>query len=262
MSDPSRHVTPLDKELWLLDEADQTQRERVESTLDPDERARLRREHETLTAELCTRVPVERVRRRFEARTRPAAKGAAPRLWLAAAAAALVVGLAVLGHPPSLDLTTHATEAPTPNSGERSKGLSPGLHVYRKRGSSAERVVPPVRLRPHEVLQLGYVAAGRSHGVLLSVDGASAVTLHFPSDSAADTSLRQGEQLLSSAYELDDAPGFERFFWVVSAHAISVTDVIRAAERLARQPQQARRGQLALPADLEQVSLSFDKERL
>lgn len=83
-------------------------------------------------------------------------------------------------------------------------------------------------------LQVLYNARGAAHGVILSIDGRGTTTLHFPSSEDASTALKQGgEVALEHAYELDDAPSFERFFFVWSNAPIQVGEVVRAAEQVA-----------------------------
>ncbi|HLT39755.1 MAG TPA: hypothetical protein VK034_25910, partial [Enhygromyxa sp.] len=99
--------------------------------------------------------------------------------------------------------------------------------------------------------QVSYVPAGRREGVIVSIDGAQAVTLHHPSDAAAEPSLIDGQEIpLAHAYELDDAPGFERFVLVTrDGGPIAVAEVIAAAEQLAADPEQARTAPLSLTGE-------------
>jgi hypothetical protein len=109
-------------------------------------------------------------------------------------------------------------------------------------------------------VQLAYGSRGGGHGVLLSIDGAGKVTLHWPEkqDGAAPPLKATGEIRLPSAYELDDAPAFERFFLVRAATPFPVATAVEAARALAGQPS-ARRQALPLPAGFEQISLTLDK---
>jgi hypothetical protein len=86
------------------------------------------------------------------------------------------------------------------------------------------------------------------------------VTVHFPSGAATAGGLEpKGETLLPFAYELDDAPGFERFFLVTSREPFPVEVVVGAAERLAAEPERARLAPLELPGKLEQSSIVLSK---
>jgi hypothetical protein len=66
--------------------------------------------------------------------------------------------------------------------------------------------------------------------------------------------------MLDYAYQLDDAPGFERFFLVTADRAPAVDEVLAAGRRLASDPRQARQANLALPAGLEQWSVLLAKK--
>jgi hypothetical protein len=114
---------------------------------------------------------------------------------------------------------------------DRIKGLRPGLHVYRKVGDAVEPLADGAPARAGNQLQLAYIAAGRRFGVVLSVDGAGHVTFHLPVIAGPAARLRSdGEVALPDAYELDAAPGFERFIFVAGNapfNAAALADVAR-----------------------------------
>jgi hypothetical protein len=122
--------------------------------------------------------------------------------------------------------------APVPET-DRAKGIAPQLHVYRQTGDTTSRLSDGDQARPSEVVQLTYVAGEDRFGTLVSVDGRGEVTLHFPEDAKASTALApSGETPLPHAFELDDAPHFERFFLVTSPEPVDVRAVLEAARRL------------------------------
>ena len=83
--------------------------------------------------------------------------------------------------------------------------------------SGAEILQDGEKVGEGDTLQIGYVAAGQAYGVILSVDGRGTVTVHLPSASSVAQPLDQeGIVLMPFAYQLDDAPEFERFFFVTS----------------------------------------------
>ena len=85
--------------------------------------------------------------------------------------------------------------------------------------------------------------------------------MHWPegsADTAAPLSAK-GEVKLPSAYELDDAPAFERFFLVTSEAPFAMTSVLDAARTLAAHPAAARTQALPLPPALTQLALTLDK---
>jgi len=106
-------------------------------------------------------------------------------------------------------------------------------------------------------LQLAY--GGGGYVVVLSIDGARKVTLHWPERNDGDApAVKAGENRLPSAYELDDAPAFERFFLIHAKTPFSVATAVEAARALAAQPS-ARNQSLALPPGFEQISLALEK---
>ena len=111
-----------------------------------------------------------------------------------------------------------------------------------------------------DLLQLAYVAVEESFGMILSIDGRGAVTLHFPGNEGESTSLEPNRKfLLPNAIELDDAPDFERFFFLTSLSPIDPRDVLEAAEALAKDPDRIGSESLALPEHIEQHSVLIRK---
>jgi hypothetical protein len=137
---------------------------------------------------------------------------------------------------------------------------APRLYLYRQGAAGAERLTDGARATRGDLVQLAYGSRTGGYGVLLSIDGAHKVTLHWPDkqDGAAAALKATGETRLPTAYELDDAPAFERFFLVRAATPFTVATALEAARALAAQPS-ARNQSLALPPGFEQISLSLDK---
>jgi hypothetical protein len=143
---------------------------------------------------------------------------------------------------------------------ERIKG-APMLRVHRRVGTGEpEQLEDHARVRQGDVLQLSYTSGGHPHGVVVSVDGRGAVMLHHPAALSDSTALTPGEAApLGHAYELDDAPAFERFLLVTSREPLDVAAVLEAARTLARQPSEARTRPLPLPETLVQTSFVVEK---
>jgi hypothetical protein len=94
---------------------------------------------------------------------------------------------------------------------------SPRLRVYRKVGDRSQRLQADTVAHAGDRLQLAYVAGGKRFGAVASVDGAGKVTFHLPADAGPAVQLRtDGEITLATSYELDAAPGFEKFLFVTS----------------------------------------------
>jgi hypothetical protein len=172
-----------------------------------------------------------------------------PRLlaWstLGAAAVAAVIWLA----PGSL--------APVaPRDVTRVKGLTPQVLLYRRVADGVERLLPGGVVREHDVLQLAYQAAGRHHGVIVSIDGRGTVTRHLPATGSSAAPLTAGAAVpLPQAYELDDAPAFERFYLVAADEPFAVETVMDAIRRAGAD------GRLDLPAAMDQSSVVLEKGR-
>jgi hypothetical protein len=141
----------------------------------------------------------------------------------------------------------------------RLKGLEPQLVLHRQRGQAPELLTDGTRAAPGDVVQVAYVAAGSAHGAILSIDGRGTVTLHAPETGSQSAPLvASGTQALPRAYELDDAPAFERFFLVTSHAPFTLDAVLAAARALAATPE-ARSAPLALPTGLTQTSFTLEK---
>jgi hypothetical protein len=117
------------------------------------------------------------------------------------------------------------------------------LSLYLNRAASG---VLPLRdgaaLQVGDMVQLAYRApAGDEHyGVIFSIDGRSAVTMHYPYGPEQDPLLvRKKKTFLDEAYILDDAPDLEIFFMVVSENPLDTGEVLKIAERLALDPRTA-----------------------
>ena len=154
--------------------------------------------------------------------------------------------------------------APVPLEETRLKGLLPKLLVFQKPaqpagGGDVAALGDGATVHPHDVLQVGYVAAGRRYGALLSIDGGGNVTVHAPAPGQAALLDPVARVLLPTAYELDDAPAFERFFLLTSARPIALEAVTAAARALGADPQRAASSALPVPAGVEQTSILLRK---
>jgi hypothetical protein len=98
------------------------------------------------------------------------------------------------------------------------------------------------------------------------MDGRGTFTWHIPAGYAGGIRTAppldpKGPVVLPSAYELDDAPGFERFFLVFAAAPFDVSDVESAARSAGSGlGTAADRGVLLLPRGLGQLSLRVKKQ--
>jgi hypothetical protein len=160
-------------------------------------------------------------------------------------AALLVPALAVAA------MLVVVVRAPPSAPTDTAKG-GPALLVHRRDGSTTVPVHSGDVVSAGDVVQLQTRAPGFSDGVVLSVDGAGRVTRHFPED-GRPTALPQGTAALPFSFELDDAPGFERFVFVAAHHALEPAAVelaLRTATTRASSAEAAARAALVLPDDV------------
>jgi hypothetical protein len=251
---------------WLveraaLDEVGPASRERIERA-DPrelaDRVAALRTEN---TAELAHH-PAGPAVAQIEAAIAAARRRRRRRLsWLGlattAAAALLIVRLA----PEHVEQGGVALPA-HPQAGDdmRVKGL-PRLLAFRQIGGDVERLEVDALVREGDLIQLRYNAGGHGYGLIASLDGAGVVTLHFPLREDAPppaTAVARETTTLPHAYALDDAPRFERFFFITANDPIDVQQTLTALRALARREDSAT-ATPELVAGLHQWSLRLRK---
>jgi hypothetical protein len=95
-------------------------------------------------------------------------------------------------------------------------------------------------LHEGSTVQLAYTSGESRYGVIFSIDGRQAVTLHYPYRPDGSTELIQGKRIaLDEAYTLDDAPLCEIFFFVSSGSPVDVASVLDTAKILAGDPRTA-----------------------
>lgn len=89
----------------------------------------------------------------------------------------------------------------------------PRLVIFRKLAGGSERLRDGAPARSGDLVQIAYRSGGLAYGAILSVDGRKAVTQHLPASGEKAVPLAPRDTL-DFAYELDDAPHWERFFLV------------------------------------------------
>lgn len=145
-------------------------------------------------------------------------------------------------------------------AGVRIKGPGARLIVWRKGDDGrAERLKEGARASAGDVLQLEYSAGGADFGVICSLDGRGEVSLHYPAYPDEPTRLDEGRNALEFAFELDDAPGFERFFFLSAQEALDVDEMKAAIEALASAGDPAR-AEPKLPEYVEVTSFVLEKK--
>ena len=218
-------------ERFRLNELPEEEMRAVQKALDEDPNLSARLEAlEASDREIFASYPTEwvaqRVARRLERREPSRISQFGPRLALAA-----VVLLAVV-----FSIYLPGPEAPPTwdrkgMDGIRLKGATPDLLLYRKRASEVEQLPDSSVAYAGDLIQIFYRAAGKPFGVIVSVDGRGTVTRHLPASGTKAGRLIQGDPVpLDYAYELDDAPKWERFYFLTADTPFDVRDVAQAAK--------------------------------
>ncbi len=140
--------------------------------------------------------------------------------------------------------------------GVRTKGIIPSLMVHQiEKGKVAQLRESDVVVSGAQI-QLSVANGGGRHAVVVSIDGRSNVTLHYPLEGQGQQIADESIFSLPQSYELDAAPSFERFFLVTSDQPINVERVLSSANKLGKQINISQRSDLPGLADT-QVQDSF-----
>jgi hypothetical protein len=139
-------------------------------------------------------------------------------------------------------------------------GGDASLVIHRRVGEGSEELSRGAMVRQGDNVRIGYRASGRSYGVILSIDGRGSLTQHLPRTGEQAAALQpSGTVFLDFAYELDDAPGWEAFYFVTSDTPFDLEPVrraVRAAAEGGRSP-----GALGLPRAYMQFSFPLTKDQ-
>lgn len=237
-----------------------------------DELGSLRESNQQILSELPRQTMGAAIRRRAE-RTQPEARAPRSRFLMLVAPTLLAGSVAVAlfaVRGPGKDIPvvgdSHSKEDEVTFKGDALR--SPRLVVYRRKAAQAsglpgsERLADGARAARGDVLQLAYDKSPDGlYGVMLSIDGAGRVTQHLPEEGARTAAplVAVREIPLPSAYELDDAPDFERFVLVTSHEPFAVDLALDAARTLAGRGKLAEHAALALAPNYLQISVLVHK---
>ena len=118
---------------------------------------------------------------------------------------------------------TQVALAETP-SDTRIKGLDARMEVWKKTEAGIVQLQDLDEVREGDGIQLRYAVPEKCYGLLFSMDGNGALTLHM-GDGEKAVELAPGKMnSLPFAYKLDDAPYFEKFFFVTSPKEFAVEE--------------------------------------
>ena len=126
----------------------------------------------------------------------PAAAGGAPPLAPGlAGGAGTGAGPVPAGHPAAAHPPAPAGAGGLHRQQRRRRpAAGPALLLYRKSGDAERILRDGDTARAGDRLQLAYIPGEQTHGVILSIDGAALVTLHFPEKADGSTALRRGRR--------------------------------------------------------------------
>jgi anti-sigma factor RsiW len=230
-------------EQYALGELSAAEAARVDAVLasDPELRSRLdalRASDQSILEAFPPAEIASSIRRRMLTSTEGAASGLVrgslrrgPRfqhavIYSAAAVVLVMVGFvavrSLLWSPASDDIT-------------RPKSGAPGLFIYKKTASGAVELADGDQAAQGDLLQIRYAASGARFGAIVSLDGRGSITWHLPPSGSSSMPSMPGAKvapriepsgaILGSAYELDDAPSFERFFMISSDEEFDLAKV-------------------------------------
>jgi hypothetical protein len=213
---------------------------------------RCRHEHETTRAlhqrfrQVVLPATRERLRPRPWWRKQP---------WLLAMAPAVMAAATLL-------LLVHARPAPlvVDEPALATKGAA-SLRLFARRGDRVFAVHDRDPLRTGDAVRFAIEPAGWRYLLIGSVDGAGKATLYFPFDGAASAAIAPDRPYeLPGSIVLDDAPGPERVFALLTAAPLDGSAVKAALAALGHRGADAIRGQRRLPVAATQLSLVFEKQ--
>lgn len=223
---------------------------RLDSVPEEAERLRLlRADNAAFAVQYPARTFAPAIRARAGLKPRSGRKA----VWLAAPALALAAAwMLVVGPglgPSQPDVLSKGQH------GAAAESVGAALHLHREGDGE---LTPGATAAQGDVLGFRFDVRDPGFGALFSIDGAGVVTLHLPESVAqGPIAVEPGRTTVDLGYELDDAPGYERFFLVLAQQPFDLDAVLHAAERLATGDGQT--GRLELPAELDVVDFVVTK---
>ncbi len=142
--------------------------------------------------------------------------------------------------------------------GIRIKGLAPKLEIFYSKNSGPVKLENGDTVNQNDVLQLRYLSAGKKYGAIFSLDGRGSITQHLPEQGDKAVELtHDGMVNLQHAYELDDAPLFERFYFISSDEPFALEKILNSARHSIQKDSISL--SLDIPQNLNQEIISLRK---
>jgi hypothetical protein len=263
-------VADITLERYRLNELPRAETERLQSRLRDDAALRHRLEAiKRADVEMRATGAVDRLttelRQRLAGQRSDVRRSSAFSHWLlpAAGLAAAVTVFVIIAVRTAESPGRFSGAAPTASNdaGDRVKGLGPTLALFRRTTGGSETLADGDKARQGDLIRIGYRAAGRRYGMILSIDARGGVTLHLPAAGGRAAALqREPTVLLDQAYELDDAPQWERFYFITAETAFDVRPVMDAARQAAIGAGAMPPATIPVPPGFEQSAFSLQKE--
>ena len=193
-------------------------------------------------AAILRKMPFERLSEKLDAM--PARRGAGAgfngagnivnfRLVKFAAAAALVLAVVSVALFSQREVMAPATDGAqvmdvamldSQDEGTRIKGMDARMEVWKKTPTGIVQLNDLDEVSEGDEIQLRYSVPEKCFGLLFSMDGNGALTLHMGNGEKAIELAPGKMNSLPFAYKLDDAPYFEKFFFVTSPKEFAVEE--------------------------------------
>jgi hypothetical protein len=115
----------------------------------------------------------------------------------------------------------------------RTKGDVFFFTVYRKTALGHDLLPDGSVVRQKDLLQVEYTTdTSLLYGLLISIDGNSHITIHLGEEDGSSIKLTEKHKMLPYSYELDDAPGFEKFFFIAGKNRFTLNDCISLCKKM------------------------------
>jgi hypothetical protein len=226
-------IDTLTLERYLLGELEDADISAVESALEKDPQLRerlksLRRSNQEImdeyTPEYVEGLVSQKLRRGAGSKAAPAAKKRAlkPVLTSAFTLIALTTALFIARENGS-PVREHTVL----------KGEQARLFLFKKGPSGPLPLKDGSAAAENDLIQISYRVPAGYCACVVSIDGRGRHTLHYPPEGAEPARSEGGEIFLPTSYQLDDAPGSEKFFLAASENPPDIKTVIQAALKAA-----------------------------
>lgn len=110
------------------------------------------------------------------------------------------------------------------------------LRLYKNDNGTVVNLKNKSKATKGDIIQLSYTIPHAAYGMILSIDGEGTITKHLPENGGESILLSSADKEipLATAYQLDDAHYFERFFLITSSTPFSSTDLELAVSAMKR----------------------------